>query len=217
MPSVTKKQISDEVLYRIVGGVPTKSFPVQEQDIWASIPDKINAMFRVRHFDSTLASGETIPDNAMIATYENVTVTSMGNGKSYSLFPINPISLPKGMGVFMIYDPKNPDNFFIPLQRSQLALLRADELLNNIMGQIGFEPKNDRVIFTQDITMYDINTVTMELCVFDITDYGVTDPLPVPSDMVEDIVESLVKEFSLVLPKTGIVSNFTNETQVPQK
>ena len=199
MPSPTKKSISDEVLYRLVGGIPTKSYPVQEQDIWGCIPEIVNEKFRLRHFDSTLASGETIPDNAMIATYENITVTSMGNGKSYAELPINPISLPMNIGIHMVYDPVYPDNFFIPLQRSQLALLRADELLNNLMGQVGFEPKKDRLIFTQDITMLGTSEVTMELCVFDINDYGVNDPMPIPADFVEGLIKRLMEEFLQVI------------------
>jgi hypothetical protein len=217
MAVITKKLISDAVLYKIAGGVPTPSFMVHEQDIWASLNYKINAMFKVRHFDSTLASGEMLPENSMIATYENITVTSMDNGKSYATLPINPISLPLNMGIFMIYDPNYPDNFFIPLQRSQLALLRADELLNNLMGEIGYEPKNDRVIFTQDITMYNIPKVTMELCVLNISDYGVTDALPIPSDYVDGLIQELTNEFAPIIAKTGIISNFTNPTQQPVK
>lgn len=217
MPSPTKKSISDDILYRLAGGIPTKSFPIHEQDIWAMIPEKVNAKFKLRHFDSTLSSGETIPDSAMIATYESIAVTSLGNGKSYALLPINPISLPLNMGIFLVYAPEYPDNFFIPLQRSQLALLKADELLNNLMGEIGYEPKKDRLLFTQDLTSLGVTNITMELCVFDMEDYGVNDPLPIPADYVDSLIDELVKEFSPVIAKTGIISSFTNPSQQPVK
>lgn len=213
----TKKSISDSVLYKLAGGIPTNSFPVHEQDIWAALDHKINSLYKLRHINATLPSGETLPENAMIATYENIAVTSTGDGKSYSLLPIIPIGLPMNMGIFMIYNPKYPDNFFVPLQRSQLALLRADELLNNLMGQVGYEPKNDRVVFTQDITMYDTTSVTMELCVFDISGYSVTENLPIPADMEDSVEDELFKEFESVVAKTGIENRFTNPNQQPIK
>ena len=63
---VTKKIISDEVLYKISGGVPPSGFPIDERDIWSSLEDLINAKFKLHHFDTTLASGETLPEFSMI-------------------------------------------------------------------------------------------------------------------------------------------------------
>lgn len=213
MSGITKQVIAEQVMFRISGGYPDTAFQLDERDIYKATEQKINALFKLKHFDTTLPSGETLPDNTMIATYENITVTSTGNGKSTATLPINPISLPKNSGIVMIYDEKNPDNFFIPLQRTQLALLRADELLNDLMGQIGFEPKNNTIVFTKDITMYGINKVTMELCVFDMSTYGATDRLPIPADMQDVIIQELMKDFAPVQPEEAIVNNFSNAGQ----
>jgi hypothetical protein len=210
--SHSKKLISDSVLYKLAGGIPMPGFPVQERDIWSAIDSKMNALFKIKHFDTTLPSGETIPENTMIATYENNTVTSFGEVSKVSL-PITPISFPKSMGIFLVYDPKFPDNPFIPLQRGQKSLLNADELLNDLNGQIGYEPKNNVLIFTKDITLFDITSVTMELCVFDTEGYSVTDPLPIPADMIDTIEGQLMEEFAPVLAKSGIVNNFVNPSQ----
>jgi hypothetical protein len=213
----TKKLISDSVLYKLAGGVPTPSFPVHERDVWASLDNKINALFKLKHFDTTLPLGETIPESSMIATYENVAVTSLSGGRSQAILPINPISLPKNMGVYLIYDAANPNAVFIPLQQGQVSLLNADELLNDLMGQIGYSPKKDKVIFTKDITLLGITSVTMELCVLDISDYTTTEALPIPADYIDILEGQLVAEFAPVLAKTGYVSNFTNQTQQPIK
>ncbi len=214
---VTKKLISDEVLYKLAGGIPSPSFLVHEQDVWSSLEDKINSHFKLKHFDTTLPSGETLPENTMIATYQNITVTATSNERSYALLPITPISLPLNMGIFMVYDERYPDNFFIPLQRSQLALLKADSLLNDLMGQFGYEPKSDRVVFTKDITLLGVTEVTMELCVFDMSQYSVTANLPIPSDYVDTIVQQLTEEFAPIVAKTGIENRFVNPTQHPVK
>lgn len=209
----TKKIISDQVLLKLSGGFVDNSFPVDERDIWKALEQKINDTFKLKHFSETLPSGETIPDSTMIATYTDNTVTSTGNGKSTTPLPINPISLPKNMGIFLIYDPNNPDVMFIPLQRGQLSLLKADTLLNDLNGEVGYEPKNNIITFTKDLTTLGITSVTQELCVFDISLYSATSVLPIPADMEEKLVNELYAQFSPVQPESGVVNNFTNAGQ----
>jgi hypothetical protein len=212
----TKKIIAEQVLFRLAGGYPDTAFQIDERDVWKALEQKLNSLFKLKHFDTTLPSGETLPENTMIATYEGengVAVTSLGNGKSKAVLPINPISLPKNMGIYLVYDPAHPENPFIPLQRGQLSLLRADQLLNDLNGQIGYEPRNTDIIFTKDLTMFGINEVTMELCVFEISQYGVTDRLPVPSDYEDTLVNELVSDFAPVTPETATVNNFTTAKQ----
>jgi hypothetical protein len=86
-------------------------------------------------------------------------------------------------------------------------------LLNDLFGSIGYEPGNNSVTFTKDLTMFGVDEVTMELCVLDISDYSVTEALPIPADYIERIENELVQEFAPVLAKSGFVSNFTNPSQ----
>lgn len=218
MPSTTKQIIAEQLLYKLYGGIYDVNSPVQPEDVYKATEQKINGLFKLKHFDTTLPSGETIPENTMIATYENITVLSLGNGKSTAQLPVIPISLPKSMGIYLVYDPNHPDNFFIPLQRGQNALLKVDTLLNDLMGQFGYEPKSDYILFTKDLTTYGITKVTMELCVFDMSQYSVTDVLPIPADMEQTIVNELYAQFSPVTPESGIVNSYTTvgQNQVKQ-
>ena len=151
---MTKKELSESVLFKLAGGIPDTNFPIEERGIFAAIEKKVNALFKLRHFDTTLNSGETIPENTMIATYTSRTVTALPNSQqSQATLPITPISLPKSMGIFLIYPDNRPDMPFIPIQRGTRALLRVDELLNDMMGQISFEPKNNPMSFTNIKTM----------------------------------------------------------------
>lgn len=207
---MTKKNFSDMILYKLAGGIPDSSFPIDERDIWDALEHKVNEAFKMHHFDTTLPSGETIPEYAMVATYENNTVTSLGNGRSSATIPVIPINLPKGAGICYVYDEANPDNFFIPLQRGQKSLLNADELLNDLGGQIGYEPKQDIILFTKDITTLGISAVTMELAVFNMSNYGINDNMPIPADYIGKFEDELIAEFAKVLPESGGVNNFTN-------
>lgn len=202
----TKRIIAEMVLYKLYGGPPPTKAPVKYQDVYAALEHKVNTTFKMQHFSTTLASGETIPDGLAIATYENITVTSLGNGKAKSLLPVIPVSLIRNMGIFLVYSPDFPDNPFIPLMRGQTSLLKSDLLLNDLMGQVGYEPKNLEIIYTTDITSFGVDNVTMELIVFDMSRYNETDMLPIPSDYESQIEDELVQEFAPVLAKTGIVN-----------
>lgn len=205
MPHITKRLISDQLLTLLDGGFPDVAASVQKQDIWVAIEQWINAKFKVRHFSETLASGETIPDNAAIATYEGVAVTSIGD-KSKCTLPIMPVSLPRTLGVYQITDGKGYS--FIPLQRGQIAILGADFMLNTLFGQICYEQNGLTVTFSQDIKLLGMDTVDIDLVVFDMTQYSETDILPIPSDMVNDLVNDLFKMYVPVQPQPSLVNNY---------
>lgn len=196
------------VLYKLAGGIPDSAFPVDERDIWDALDHKVNELFKLHHFDTTLPSGETIPESTMIATYENNTVVSSGE-KSYALLPVTPISLPKNVGIYLVYDPNFPDMPFIPIQKGQRALLRTDSLLSDIMGQISYEPNNNRIVFNKDLTTLGISVVTMELCIFDITNYSITQDMPIPADYIGRLEDEMIAEFAPIVPESGLVNNWT--------
>lgn len=218
---MTKKEISDNVLYKLAGGIPDASFPVDERDVWSSMEDIINKMLRGQQFSVNLPSGGTIPENLLLATYEDVAVTRTSNERSKCTLPAIPISLPRNAGVNEIRPVLNLvdsgdrtlGNPIIPLQAGQDFLLKADTLLNDLQGQFGYSINGKTVVFTKDITVYDITKVDMKLVVFDIGSYTATQELPIPNDWVSDITDALVAEFAPVLAESGIVNNFTNAGQ----
>lgn len=212
----TKKSISDSVLYKLAGGIPDASLPIDERDIWAELEKRINEKYKLHYFDTTLSIGETIPEAAMIATYEGITVTSSGE-KSYSLLPVTPISLPKNMGIFQVFATGYDEIPFIPLQRGQRGLLRSDELLNDCLGLISYEPKNNRIVYSKDLTTLGVSTVIMELCVLKISEYGVNDTLPIPASMEGELMDELIKQFVWVTAETGQVNNWSNINQQQPK
>lgn len=213
MPRLTKTYVSDQVLYRLYGGIYDVSSPVQPEDVWKALEQKVNSLFKLRYIDTTLPSGETIPDGAMIATYEGVTVTGLDNGTSKALLPVIPISMLKNMGIYLVYHADYPDFPFIPIQRGQRALMRTDEILNDFFGQISYEPKNNYILFSKDITLFGLTAVTIELCVLDMSLYSEMDVLPIPSDYESQIVNELVAEFAPIVPENGMVNTWSNANQ----
>jgi len=221
----TKKQISESILFKLAGGYPTKSFPIHEEDIWSSLEQKINAKFAMKQFSVNLPSGETIPDNLALATYEDIVVTSVYSGKSKATLPVMPISLPKNAGINEIRPVLNQvptgdkihGDPMVQIIAGQDFLLKADTLLNDLLGQFGYTPKGRTIYFNKDLTTLNITKVDMWLVVLDMSQYGVNDLLPIPADYEAELEDELIQEFAPVVAKTGIVSNFTNPSQAPIK
>jgi len=210
MANSTKYLLAEQVQIRLAGGFRDANQPVQNEDIVKAIEQIINSMFQMQYYNATLPTGETIPDNLMIAFYENIPVTTLGD-KSQAELPVIPISLPRNMGVYRVTDSK--DNDFIPVPLGQGALLRADKLLNDLLGNVWFEIRKNIVIFSKDILLLGIDTVNMYLIVMDISLYSNTEPLPIPASMEEEIVEKAFAKFATVTPETGIVNNYSSATQ----
>jgi hypothetical protein len=210
MANSTKYLLAEQVQTRLAGGFRDANQPVQTEDIIKAIEQIINSMFQMQYYSATLPTGETIPDNLMIAFYENIPVTTYGD-KSQAELPIIPISLPRNMGVYRVTNIN--DNDFIPVPLGQGALLKADKLLNDLMGNVWFEIRKNIVIFSKDILLLGISEVNMYLIVMDISLYSNTDPLPIPASMEEEIVEKAFAKFVTVTPETGIVNNYSSATQ----
>lgn len=221
MPLMTKKLCSDQVLYKLSGGNPDSGFPIDERDIWNSIDQKVNAMFKMQQFSVNLPNGETIPENLAIATYEDVAIVSASSGKSKSTLPVMPISLPKNAGINEIRPvlsmvdsgDKILGSPMVPLLAGQEYLLQADTLLNDLMGQFGYTPNGFTIYYTKDLTVFGITKVDMKLVVMDISQYSVTDILPIPADFEDQLLNDLVAEFSPVTAESGQVNNWTTAGQ----
>ena len=196
-----KRQIVDQVLFKLANGFPNVQGAVQKPDVEKALEQKINAKFRVKQFEN-MQVGETIPDGLCIATYTGVAVTSNGD-RSKSVLPVMPISLPRNIG---IYDIRYEDNSFIPLQAGQRNLLRTNALLNNLLNQVGYEPKGKTIEYTQDITLLGWDTVDMDLVVADLSLLSETDLLPIPASYEEELVAELYAQFSPT-PKDQMIVN----------
>jgi hypothetical protein len=222
---MTKKEISDSVLFKLAGGYPDGSFEIDERQIFSSIEHKVNSMLKGQQFSINLPSGGTIPENLMLATYENIAVTRTSNERSKCTLPVMPISLPRNAGINEIRPVLNLTdsgdkmlgNPLIPLQAGQSFLLQADTLLNDLMGQWSYEVNGKTIIISKDLTVFSITKVDIKLVVFEISQYSITQDLPIPSDWVDMIEDELIKEFAPVTPESGYVNPWSGAGQAAPK
>lgn len=209
MAGTTKYLMAEQILTRLAGGYRDSNQPVQMEDVVKAIEQVVNATFQMQYYSVTLPTGETIPDNLMVAYYENIPVTSFGE-RAKATLPVMPISLPRNMGVYRVTDEN--DNDYIPVPLGQGALIRADKLLNDLLGSVWYELRNFTVVFSKDITLLGVSTVNMYLVVMDISLYSNTDPLPIPAGAEDEIIEKVYAKFAIVTPETGIVDNYSAAT-----
>lgn len=206
----TKYKIAEQVLLKLYGGAIDISNPVQIQDVIEAVNQEVNTMLKMQHLSVTLPAGQTIPENLMVATYDNVAVTSFGGKKAKAILPAMPISLPRNMGVYEVSDDEYFSNLFIPLQAGQANLVSSQPMISTLLGQTGYEVYGNSLIFTTDITVGGTEKVYIRLIILDISKYEDYDMLPIPSDYEGVIVDTLFKKFAPVQIAEKIVDS-TNE------
>jgi hypothetical protein len=217
----TKRIMAEQVLYYLSAGWPDVADQVMREDVYKQIEQRTNIILKTQQFSVNLPNGEMIPDNLMVATYEDIPVltTSTANkARSKATLPTMPVSLPRNMGILEIRPVfiKNGEKILgqpmIPLQYGQGYLLEADILLNDLFGQVSYEPSGLTVTFSKDLLTLKINTVDMKLVVFNISQYSETDTLPIPPDYETQIIEDTVRFFAqnqVPQPQPSLVSNYS--------
>lgn len=171
----------DECARIIYGGNVPIAGKVTPEELRRSICQATNSLLKTEHFQVNERMGEKIPNGTVLGLYENIDVTKYKNVSQCQL-PVKPIKLPRNMGVFSIFDPENPAFEYIPLQMGQWGLLQSQPLINDLLGQVGYENFGMQILFTKDITNNDpLNptTVSMRLAILDPAQYGDFDPLPI--------------------------------------
>jgi len=200
--ATTLYRIAEECLKALSGGNVAAASNISLGEMKISICQVANQLLKVEHFSVNEKMAEKIDNGAVIGWYEDISVTSF-NGKSTATLPIKPIKLPRNMGVFGIY-PKYESNGnyeldkeFIPLQMGQSALLKSQPMINDLLGQIGYENYGISIVFTKDIkTMFPNIVLAMRLAVLDFSQYGDYDVLPLLPEQEWQIKQEVIKLYS---------------------
>lgn len=195
MPTTIYK-ISEEILRIITGGNPTVASKVHINEVKLAVAQVANTLLKTDYLQVNLPSGEVIPNGAMTALYDNVPVVKWKN-KSRAVLPATPLKLPRGIGVYSVFPPDDPDSEYIPLENGQGAMLVNQPLINDLLGKVGYNaPGDGTVIFTKDLTLPNTDTfVSMRLVILDISLYDDWAILPLIPEMEWMIKQEVVRMF----------------------
>jgi hypothetical protein len=199
--ALTIYRLAEQTLRIINGGELQNAVQPTLPQVKLLLGQVINQLLKVGMFEVNMADGERIPNGLVVGTYENIAVTTY-NGKSRAELPIKPQHLPRNMGVFGVYPRWNDnedyrfDEEFIPLQMGQGGLLKSQRLLNDLLGQIGYENFGGYLVFTKDLKSIDKDVkLAMRLVIMDISQYGDYDILPLPPEYEFQAINAVVQMF----------------------
>lgn len=202
MAAPTLYRLAEECLRILNGGQIDAATNVSLAEIKLSIGQVVNSLLKVEYFTVNLKMNEIIPNGTVLGLYEGVEVITR-NGKSEATLPIKPQKLPRNMGVWAVYMRKelngnyDYDNELIPLQMGQGGLIKSQPLLNDLLGQVGYENFGDKLVFTKDIkTLFPDVVLAMRLAIMDVSQYGDFDPLPLIPEMEWQVKQEVVKMYS---------------------
>ncbi len=217
-------RLAEQAFALIEGGDPAVASSIGIGDLKISCGQVINSLLKTTYINTNIPMGEMIPNNSVLGLYEDIEVVSY-NGKSKATLPIKPLGLPRNMGVFAIYpkyraiDVYDLDNEFIPLQMGQGGLLKSQPLINDLLGQIGYEVFGTEVVFTKDIKLiFPEITLAMRLAIMDISQYGDYDLLPILPEHEWEVITQVYKMYSTQpIPDKVVEATAKEQKNIPLK
>lgn len=199
----SKYKIAEQVLLLLKGGNIKSATSVELEDIMEVVGQFINTHFKQEHLTINMPSGETIPEGIMLTYYDGL-VPVQYKGVSKVTLPVTPISLPRNMGVYHVSRTSDINDGFLPIQNGQLALIKGERLISDLLGQVGYTVYGNDLVFSKDLTTESGVTIIVGLVVMDISLLDDYDNLPIPADMEGQIVQECFKLFAAQMPGTNI-------------
>lgn len=220
MAATTIYLLAEQTMKLIEGGTRSAGSSVTFNEIKLACGNVINQLLKTEYLSINSKIGEVIPNGTTLGLYEDIDVVSY-NGKSKATLPIKPIKLPRNMGIWAIYakyDPKDIgyelDKEFIPLQMGQGGLIKSQPLLNDLMGQVGYENFGMDVIFTKDLkSLFPNIKLAMRLAIMDISMYGDYDPLPILPEQEWQVINEVYKLYATQVVPDKLVDPTVDESK----
>lgn len=197
--SSTKGRIIEQIS-RLLEGNTIINARVHKNDIKLLVEQVANQLLKADHFAINVPEGDTIPNNCMVFSYDNVPVSTYKTTKSKATLPAIPISLPRNMGVLHISKVDAIDEAFIPIPSSMYGIIKPQTLLGDLSGLIGYEVVGRDVIFTKNLPSLSVNSVYMRLVGVDLSQLGDYDLLPLSADMEAQVVTQVYNILAQVPP-----------------
>jgi hypothetical protein len=185
----TKKKIAEQI-QRLISGNPVISARIHINDVMLAVEQVANQILKADYFSVSTPEGDTIPNNCMVYTYDNVPVTTYKTTFSKATLPSIPINLPRNMGVLHVSKTDAIDEPFIPIPTSMYGIIKPQDLLGELSGLIGYEVIGKDIVFTENLPGQGVNSVYIRLVGVDMASLSIYDILPLSSDMEAMVVQS---------------------------
>jgi hypothetical protein len=211
--------LAEQIRKAVVGAQPGLAAKLKIDDFKRAACQAINKLLKVEQFSTIMPNGEMIPEGSVIASYDEVAVTTYKN-VARCILPALPVRLPRNMGVWHISRCDDIHCPFIPVQNGQIAMAQAEPLINDGLGIPMYEVFGNEVIFNIDVTDAAeldpiVEEVFIRLVVADVSTLGDFDVLPIPADMESDVIMAAAQLLG-VTPAPDKVTDPTTDQQQPK-
>lgn len=179
-----------EAILRLIAGNPIISGRYHINDVKRLVVQVSNQLLKADHFSVNMPEGDTIPNNCMVYSYDNVLVTTY-KGKSKATLPSTPISLPRNMGVLHVSKTDAIDEPFVPIPTSMYGIIKPQDLIGDLSGLIGYEVVGKDIIFTKDLPGLGVNYVYIRLVGGDLSKLSDYDIFPLSADMEAQVIQTV--------------------------
>lgn len=202
--ATTKRKIAEQAFRIIQGGDPAGASNVKLPEVMIAVEQALNEALKIERYNN-IREGDNYPVDLMIATFDNVAVTTYKD-TSKCVLPSIPISLSRGRGVWQISKTDSPSEPFIPIQPGQWAMIKNQRLLGELSGLVGYEVNGKNVVFTQNLVGQGVTEVMIKLLVVDFSQLSETDLLPIPADMEMQVLRKVLELFGAYQREDNIVN-----------
>lgn len=203
MSATTKGMMVEQVKRLLAGGNPQTNLRANDGEIAKLIEQGVNAQLKATHFAENLPEGDMYPRGVIIATYDEVPVVAYKDVCKCTL-PVNPIGMPRGMGVWHVSDTVDIFDPYIPLRPGINALIKGTGLLGELSGLTGYEWIGRDLVFTKNI-LPAVENVYLQLLVADIASLDDYDILPITADIEALVVNGVYELLSSKQPADRVV------------
>lgn len=181
-----------EQIYRIAsGGDASFSNRMTKEEVRLLVEQALNRLLKAERFNN-LNEGERGVVDLLLVEYDNVAVTTYKDTSKCTL-PAIPVALPRGQGVYHVSGVNTPNDPYIPIQASQWPLIKNQRILGALSDRIGYEVRGKELIFTKNLPGISINSVLIRLLVSDFSKFSDTELLPIPADMEDTVIRSVLE------------------------
>lgn len=222
----TLGKITEQIFRLYNGGDPSSDQEITKKEIELLVLQSVNKLLKIETLQVNYALGDNFPPHTAIATYDNVTTTALTDDFCKAALPAQPISLPRGMGVWSITKRIETssgsgvfiDDFespFVPMVSGQIGIMAGightglkDVLLSNV---ISYEVRTSGEIIFYASRADVGDSVNIKLLVADPAKVSTTDTLPVGSDQEAQIIQEVMQILGVVPRVTDEAANANNQ------
>lgn len=98
----TLGKITEQIFRLYNGGDASSDQEIGKKEIELLVLQAVNKLLKVETLQVNYALGDSFPPHTAIASYDNVAVTALNDDFCKATLPAQPLSLPRGMGLWSI-------------------------------------------------------------------------------------------------------------------